>query len=165
MSTPDAAVNLMVEASFKADVLPQLNASPTTLLIEELVKAIAQVPTSLKTRMWGEFYGCLALVLEETDMRHITNDPALNCERMEKPPFTHPDITPLKTVTEDKQLPNKHKVTWDEYHLQEAFIFHWRAAILTSVMPQYTEEKELDYLGNGNETILSRVTHLHTWPS
>ena len=68
----------------------------------------------------------------------------------------------MTTVTEDWQLTNKHKVTWDEYHLQEAVIFHGRAAIVASVMTQYTEEKEVDYLGNVNETILSLVAHLHT---
>ena len=74
-------------------------------------------------------------------MRHIANNPALNCDRMEKLPLTHLDITPLITVTKDKQITNKHKVTWDEYHLQEAVIFHGRAAIVAAVMPQYTKEK------------------------
>ena len=51
----------------------------------------------------------------------------------------HPNITPLTTVTEDKNLTNYHKVTWDEYHLQEAVIFYGRAAIVMAVMPQYIE--------------------------
>ena len=53
MSTPGAAVDLMVEACFKAAVLPRLNAMPTILSINEIFKAISQVATSLKTRMWG----------------------------------------------------------------------------------------------------------------
>ena len=85
----------MVKARFKAAVFPRLNAMPTILSIHELVKLIAQVATRLKTRMWGGSHGCLALVLEEAEMRHVANDPALNCDRMEKPPFTHPHITPL----------------------------------------------------------------------
>ena len=139
MSTPGAAVNLMVEARFKAAVIPQLNAMPNILSIRGLVKKITQVATSLKTRMWGGLHGCLALVLEEYEMRLVANDPTLDCDRMEKPPFTHPDITPLTTVNEYKQLTNEHKVTWDEYHLQEAVIFHGRAAIAAAVMPQYIE--------------------------
>ena len=119
---------------------------------------------NIKTRMWGGLHGCLVLVLEETNMRHVANDPTLNCNRMEKPPFTHPDITPLTTFTKDKKLTNEHKVKWDEYHLQEAMIFHGRAAIVAAVMPQYIEEKEVDYLGYGMETILSLVAHLRTWP-
>ena len=83
---------------------------------------------------------------------------------MEKTPFTHPGITLFTTVTEDKQLTNEHKVTWDEYHIQEAVIFHGRSAIVAAVMPQYIEEKEVDYLGYGMETILSPVAHLRTWP-
>ena len=118
MSTPGAAVDLMVEARFKAAVIPWLNAMPTILFIEELVKAIAQIATSLKTRMRGGLHGCLALVLEESEMRLVASDPTLDCDKMEKLPFMHPDITPLMTVTEDKQLTNEHKVTWDEYHLQ-----------------------------------------------
>ena len=101
MSTPGAAVNLMVKARFKAAVFPRLNAIPTILSIDELVKSIAQVAMSLNTRMWGELHGCLSLVLEETEMCHVANDPALNCDRMEKPPFTHPYITSLTTFTED----------------------------------------------------------------
>ena len=66
MSTPGASVDLMVKARFKAVVFPRLNAMPTILSIDELVKEIAQVATSLKTRMWGVLHGCLALVLEET---------------------------------------------------------------------------------------------------
>ena len=112
MSTPGAAVDLMVEARFKAAVFPWLNAMPTILSINKIVKSITQVATSLKTRMWGGLHGCLALVLEETEMRHVANDPAINCDRIEKPPFTHPDITPLTTIAEDKHLTNEHKVTW-----------------------------------------------------
>ena len=105
MSTPGASVNLMVEACFKAAVFPLLDTMPTILSINEIVKAIAQVATSLKTRIWGGPHSCLALVLEETEMRHVANDPTLDCDSgnsMEKPPFTHPEITPLTTVTEDK---------------------------------------------------------------
>ena len=100
MSTPSAAFDLMSEARFKASVLPRLNAMPTILSIDKLFKAIAQVATSLKTRTWGGSHGCLALALEEAEIRHVANDPALNCDRMEKPLFTHPDITHLTTVTE-----------------------------------------------------------------
>ena len=137
MSRPSASFDLMVKARFKAAVIPRLNAMPTILSIDKLVKAISQVATSLNTRMWGGFHGCLALVLEETEMRHVANDCALNGNRTEKPPFTHPDVTPLTTVTKNKQLTNEHKVAWDEHHLQESIIFHGRAAIFASVMPQY----------------------------
>ena len=74
-------------------------------------------------------------------MRHVSNNPTLDCDKMEKPLFTHPDITPLTTVTEEKQPTNDHKVTWNEYHLQESVIFHGIAAIVAAVMPQYIEEK------------------------
>ena len=84
---------------------------------------------------------------------------------MEKPPFTHHDITLLTTVTKDKQLTNKHKGTWDKYHLQEAVIFHGRAAIVAAVMPQYIDEKEVDYLGYSMESILTLIAHLQTWPA
>ena len=102
MSTPGASVDLMVEARFKAAVFPRLDVMPTILSIDELVKSTAQVARSLKTRMWGGIHGCLALVLEETEMRHIANDPTLDCNSMEKTPFNHPDITPLTTVTKNK---------------------------------------------------------------
>ena len=164
MSKPDASVDLMVEARFKVDVIPRLDAMPTILSIDELVKAITQVATSLKTRIWGGLHGCLALVAKESEMRHVTNDPMLDCDRMEKLPFTHPNIHSLATVTDDKQLTNEHKVTWDEYHLQESLIFHGRAAIVAAVMPQYIEEKEVDYLGYSMETILLLIAHLRTWP-
>ena len=141
MSTPGASVDLMFEARFKAAVLPRLDTMPTILWIDEFLKAISQVATSLNTRMWGGLHSCPALVLEETEMRYIANDPILDCDRMENPPFTHPNITLLTTVTKVKQLTNKHKVTWDEYHLQEAVILHGRSAIFAAVMPQYIEEK------------------------
>ena len=99
MSTPGAAVDLMVKARFIAAVIPRLNEMPTILSIDELAKEISQVGTSLKTRMRGGIHGCLALVLEESEMRLVTNDPMFDWDRMEKPPFTHPDITPLTTVT------------------------------------------------------------------
>ena len=90
MSTPGAAVDLMVEARFKATVFPRLNAMPTILSIDKLVKAIAQVFMILKTRIWGGVHGCLALFLEETEMHHVANNPALNCDRMEKPALHAP---------------------------------------------------------------------------
>ena len=78
MSTPDTAVDLMVESCFKAAVIPWINTMTTILSIDELVKAIAQVATSLKTRMWGGLHGCIALVLEESEMRLVANDPTLD---------------------------------------------------------------------------------------
>ena len=164
MSRTGAAIDLMVEARFKAAVIPRLNVMPTILWIDKIVKAIAQIATSLKTRMWGGIHGCLALVLKESKMGLVANDPTLDCENMEKPPFTHPNITPLTTVTEDKHLTNEHKVTWEKYHLQEAIIFHGREAIVAAVMPQYIEEKEVDYLGYSMESILTLIAHLRTWP-
>ena len=79
---------------------------PTILSIDELVKASAQVAMSVKTRMWGGLHSCLAFVLKESEMHLFANDPTLDCNKMEKPPFTHPDITPLTTITKDKQLTN-----------------------------------------------------------
>ena len=114
MSTPGAAVELMVEACFKAAMIPRINAMPTLLLTEKRVKAISQVSTSLTTRMWGGLHGCLALFLEESEMRLVANDPMLDYDRMEKPPFTHPNITPLTNVTKEKQLTNENMVTWDK---------------------------------------------------
>ena len=111
MSTPGATVDIMVEANFKAAIIPRLNAMPTILSIDELFKAISQIATGLKTRMWGGLHSCLALVLEESEMRILFNNPTLNCDKMEKPPFTHPDITLLTTVTKDKQLTNEQTVT------------------------------------------------------
>ena len=70
-------------------------------------------------------------------MRHVANNPTLNCNRMDKPLFTHLNITPLTTVTEDKQLTNEHKVTWDKYHIHETVFFHGRVAIVAAVIPQY----------------------------
>ena len=137
---------------------------PTILSIDELVKASAQVAMSVKTRMWGGLHVCLALFLEESQMRLVANDPTIDCNNMEKPPFTHPDITPLTTVTKDKQLTNEHKVTRDEYHLQDAVILNGRADIVAAIMPQYIEEKELHYLGYSMESILTLIAHLQTWP-
>ena len=134
MSMSGASVELMVETRFKAAVFPRLNAIPTILFIDELVKAIAQVATIIKTSMCTGLHICLDLVLKETKIHHVANDPALNCDRMDKPMFTNPYITPLTDITDDKQHTNKHKVTWDEYHLQEAVILHGRAAIVAAIM-------------------------------
>ena len=41
----------------------------------------------------------------------------------------------------DKQLTNENKVTWYEYLLQEAVLFHGRAAIVAAVLMQDIEEK------------------------
>ena len=71
MSTPGASVDIMVEARFKAAVFPRLNTMSNILSIDKIVKAIAQVSTSLNTWMWGGIHGCLALVLKDTEMRHV----------------------------------------------------------------------------------------------
>ena len=113
--------------------------------------------------MWGGLHSCLAFVLKESEMHLFANDPTLDCNKMEKPPFTHPDINPLTTITEEKQLTNEHKLTWGKYHLQEAVIFHGRAAIVADVMTQYIEEKEVDYLGYSMKSILTLIAHLRTW--
>ena len=76
----------------------------------------------------------------------------------------HLDITLLTTFTKDKQLTNENKVRWDKYHLQEAVIFYGKAAIVVAVMPQYIEEKEVDYLGYSMESILNLSLALELGP-
>ena len=82
MSTHGAFVDLVVEDRFKGDVFPRLKEMPTILSINKLVKAVAQVATSLNTRIWGGLHGCLVLVLEETEMCHVANDPTLDFDRV-----------------------------------------------------------------------------------
>ena len=94
MSTPGASVDLMVKDCFKAAVIPRLDAMPTILSIDELVKVIAQVAMSIKTSMWGGLHGCLALFLEEPEMRHVANAPqstATGCKsrRLRTPTSLH----------------------------------------------------------------------------
>ena len=136
MSTPGASVDLMVEACFKSAVFPWLNVMPTILLIDELVKAKC---TGCHEPQEQDVGGTTRLPSPRSRGKQDAprrQRPHAQLQQDGEPPFTHPDITPLKTVTEDKQLTNKHKVTWDEYNLQEAVIFHGRASIVAAVMPQ-----------------------------
>ena len=81
MPTPGSAVNLIVDARFKAAVIPRLNAMPTILLIDKLVKVIAQVATSLKTSMWGNYMSAYPLSLRNPKCASSPTAPLLTTTR------------------------------------------------------------------------------------
>ena len=143
MMPPEAAVNAMVTDWFEADDFPQIVGVNEHKMIDKLVKAVAQVTELFGTQQWGGQTGCLALIIDEQEMRRVTKNSTLNCGWMVKPGFIHPYITAKTTAVEDNQLRANRKVMWSEWYLQQSYEQHSIKAIVDSVDGQYIEENKM----------------------
>ena len=76
--TSVAAIYAMVKARFD-------EGSPEYDAIDELVKAIAQIATTIKTKRYGGKCGVLPLIVNKDETRRVTNDDAMDCCRAVKP--------------------------------------------------------------------------------
>ena len=128
-----ATIDVMVKARFDAADIPHITGSPEYDAIDELVKAIAQITTTFKTKRYGGKCGVLPLILSEDKTRRVTNDDALDFSRAVEPALGNPRIT-LSTLSEDeKTLHAEHKVAWSDYELELAFDRYAVAAIVANV--------------------------------
>ena len=95
-------MNVMVEARFDTPDLPRITGSPEYHAIDKLVKAIAQIATTFKTKRYGGKFGVLPLIVSEDEPLQVTNNNALDCSRAVKPALRKQRIT-LSTLPDDKR--------------------------------------------------------------
>ena len=95
-----SAINAMIKACFDAADLPRITVFPEYDTIDELVKAIAHIATTFKTKRYSGKCGVLYLIVSEDEARRVTNDNALDCSRAVEPALRNPRIT-LSTLPED----------------------------------------------------------------
>ena len=139
-----AFIDAMVKARFDAADLPRITGSPKYNAINELVKAIAQIATTFKTKRHGGKFGVLPLIVRKDEARRVTNNNSLDCSRAVKPALRNPRIN-LSTLPDDKKTLNaEQKVAWIEYELELAVDQYVVAAIVANVNKQYIFEKCMD---------------------
>ena len=91
--TSCAAITEMVRAKFGDKEFDQILGQPTSATIQLLVIQIAEVASSFTTRQWKGNHGCLALVLEKTEMRSTSSIVNLDCSSLNHPAAINPAIT------------------------------------------------------------------------
>ena len=165
MSTAGAAaVDAMVKARFDTTnftrIVGALDHGPIDILEDE----IAKVAATFKTTRYGGRTRCLALIVDQEEMRRITKDENLDCTRAPKPPLLSPRLTDTTTATDGKTFAAEHRQVWFEYYLDQAVDLYDVAAIIASTDAQYLAELEMDYVGFAEETTQTMLAHLRTQP-
>ena len=126
--------------------------SPEYDTIDELVKSISQISTTLNTKRYGVKCSVLPLIVSKDETRRVTTDNALDCNRAVKPTLQNPTITLYTLPNNEKTLHAEHKVAWSEYELELAVDRYAVAAIVVNVDKQYIVAKCMDYIEYSNET-------------
>ena len=153
--TSVAAIYAMVKARFDAADLPRITGSPEYDSIDEIVEAIAQIATTIKTKQYGGKYSVLPLIVNVDETSRVTNDDALDCSRAVKPTLQNPRITLSTLPNEEKTLHTEQKFAWGEYDLELAVNRNAVAAIVAKCM---------DYIGYANKTAHTMIAEMRTHP-
>ena len=125
---------------------------------------IAKVAAMFKTIRYGGRTGCLALIVDQDEMRRATKDGNLDCTRAPKPQLLSPRLTDTTTTTDEKTFTAEHRQVWFEYYLDQAVDLYGVAAIVSSTDAQYLAKLEMDYVGFAEETTQTMLAHLRTQP-
>ena len=163
-TTGAAAVNAMVKARFDTTNFTRIVGAPEHGPIDILEDEIAKVAATFKTTRYGGRTGCLALIVDEEEMRRVTKDGTLDCTRAPKPPLLSPRLSDTTTATDGKTFAAEHRQVWFEYYLDQAVDLYGVAAIVASTDAQYLAELEMDYVGFAEETTQTMLAHLRTQP-
>ena len=163
-TTGAAAVDAMVKARFDTTNCTRIVGAPEHGPIDILKDEIAKVAATFKTTRYGGRTGCLALIVDEEEMRHVTKDGTLDCTRAPKLPLLSPRLSDTTTVTDGKTFAAEHRQVWFEYYLNQAVDLYDVAAIVASTDSQYLTKLEMDYVGFAKETTQTMLAHLHTKP-
>ena len=152
----------MVKVRFGAASFPRITGPPEHGTINELVRAIATVATGFKTCRCGGNTGCLALIIDQEEIRRVAKDDTLDCSRANDPTLLNPSIRDTNTARDEKILTTEHRVTWYEYYLEQALGLYGVATIVINIYHQYFAEKHEDYVGYANVTTRSMLEQLET---
>ena len=163
-TTGAAAVDKMVKARFDTKNFTHIVGAPEHGPINILEDEIAKVAATFKTTRYGGRNRCLALIVNQDEMRRITKDGTIDCTRAPNPPLLIPRLTDTTTATDGNTFAAEHRQVWFEYYLDQAVNLYGVAAIVASTDTQYLSELEMDYVGFAEETTQMMLAHLRTSP-
>jgi hypothetical protein len=149
-----------VRAKFGDKDFDQMIGQPTSTSIQLLITQLAEVASSFSTRQWKGNHSCLALVLNETEMRFTSGITNLDCGPIAQPATINPAILDKTKGRELLKLQEKQKTIWQEYDLQEAVNNCGVATIVQVIDAQYIEEKRKEYVGYNDESIHLLLDHV-----
>ncbi len=81
--------------------------------------------------------GCLALIVNEAEMRRVANNSTLNCDRVTMPALLNPKTTDTTSAVDEKIFATEHQKTWYKYYLDQAVDCYGIAVIIASTASQY----------------------------
>ena len=111
MSTTGAAVvDAMVKARFDTTNSTRIVGAPEHRPIDILEDEIAKVAATFKTPRCGGRTGCLALIIDQEEMRRVNKDGTLDCTCAPKPPLLSPRLG--DTTTDKKTFAAEHRQVW-----------------------------------------------------
>ena len=163
-TTGAAAVDAMVKARFDTTNFTRIVGAPEHGPIDILEDEIAKVAAKFKTTRYGGRTGCLALIVNQEEMRRVTKDGTLDCTRAPNPPLLSPRLSDTTTATDGKTFAAEHRQVWFEYYLDQVVDLYGVAAIVASTDDQYLAELKMDYIGLAEETTQTMLAHLRTQP-
>ena len=108
-TTGAAAVDAMGKARFDATNFTRIVGAPEHGPMDILKDEIAKVAATFKTTRYGGRTGCLALIVDQDEMRRVTKDGNLDCARAPKPPLLSPRLTDTTTAIDGKTFAAEHR--------------------------------------------------------
>ena len=111
-TTGTAAVNAMVKARFDNTNFTRIVGAPEHRPIDIFEDEMAKVAATFKTIRYGGRTGCLALIVDEEEMRRLIKDGTLDCTRAPKPPLLSPRLSDITTATDGKTFSAEHRQVW-----------------------------------------------------
>ncbi len=112
----------------------------TTKSMNKMMEQMAQIVAPVKTTAWGDRYGSLALVLDNTDYKSITKMTTHTTTLVTQPDAVNQGITNQLTPFEILTLQAETKTLQKEFDLQEAVINIGVQHIIDCVEEQYVKE-------------------------
>ena len=110
MSTTGAtAVDAMVKARFDTTNFTCIVGAPEHGPIDILKDDIAKFAATFKTTRYGGRTGCLALIVDQDEMRRVTKDGNLDCTQAPKPLLLIPKLTDTTTTKDGKTFAVEHR--------------------------------------------------------
>ena len=99
----------MVKARFDTTNFTRIVGAPEHGPIDILEDEIAKVAATFKTTRYGGRTGCLALIVDQEEMRRVTKDGTLDCTCALNPPLLCPRLSNTTTATVGNTFAVEHR--------------------------------------------------------
>jgi hypothetical protein len=160
MTNTTQSVRKEVKSIMEETTIDRIVGQPTTETVDNLEIQCAEMCASVETTEWGGEHGHLAMAIDETDYRPLSNIANFHYIKLTNPGNVHPNIDEDTTEFETLTIQAAHAIKIKEWRTSDAVEAIGVKRIVANVEHQYLEEIKEDFVGYNNATIHSMIGHL-----